>query len=343
MLKPYLEKLVAQRNLTTQECQAAAEIMLQSDNHIQIAAFLALLRAKQETSDEILGIVKTMREHMIKVELNYPVLDIVGTGGDAANTINISTGASILAASCGVKVAKHGNRRSTSQCGAADVLEALGVNINLDAKAIKSCLEQVGMAFCFAANFQPAMKKLKETRIALGIPTLFNMLGPLLNPTNTAQMMLGVFSEKLLAPIADVLFKLGTTRSLVFHGTGLDELSCIGPANIIEVTAREKKSYILDPQEFGFATCSIADLRGGTPQQNAETLKDVFRGKTGPITDTLIFNAAVALYLYGKTPDIASAIPIVKQAIQNGDTTRLLENLIKVSNTIYYEKNYGGK
>jgi anthranilate phosphoribosyltransferase len=334
MLKPYLEKLITQQNLSAQEAEAAVDLLTQSDNVAQTAAFLVLLRAKQETSAEIFGLVKGMRKHDIKVTLDYPVLDIAGTGGDGANTINISTGASILAASCGVPVLKHGGRRSTSHCGTADVLEALGVNINLQAAQVKSCLAQASMAFCFAPNFHPAMKKNKEARVALGIRTAFNILGPLLNPADNVHLMMGVFDENLLPPVADVLFNLGAPRSMVFHGCGLDELSCIGPANVIEVTATEKKAYQLDPRAFGFSVCTLEDLRGSDAQQNAQTLRAVFAGNEGPIADTLIFNAATALYIYGKSPSITVGIKVVRENIQNGNAQRVLQQLIKTSNEV---------
>ena len=330
ILKTYIEKLLRRENLTAQEAGDAIKIILNGADKSQIAAFLMLLRAKQETADEILGILQTMRERMLPVAVNRPVLDIVGTGGDGANTINISTGAAILVASCGVTVAKHGNRAVSSICGSADVLEALGVNINMKPAKVEECIEKLGIGFCFAPNFHPAMMALKEIRHSLGIPTSFNILGPLLNPA-AEYLLVGVFKEELVTVIADVVAKLNLKKSLIFHGNGLDELSCVGSVRAIEITKGEQKSYVLDPAEYGFSRCLVSDLRGGSPEENAEILLEIFKGKKGAIADTLIFNAAVALYVYKKTESINHAVKIVTKSIEAGKALKLLEDFVNFS------------
>jgi anthranilate phosphoribosyltransferase len=335
MLKTYIEKLMSGENLTEMEAQTAVNEILNRASPSQIAAFLVLLRAKKETTDEILGIVQGMRERMIALSIATPVLDIVGTGGDGANTINVSTGAAILAASCGVKIAKHGNRSVSSRCGSADVLEALGVNINLSADKVVKCIEEVGIGFCFAPNFHPAMKSIKEVRKSLAVPTCFNMIGPLLNPAKAKYLLIGVFNEELMHLIAEVVFELGVQRALVFHGNGLDELSCVGSANILEVSDAEIKPIILDPKDFGFPRCEVADLKGGFAKENAKILLDVFNGKSGAIADTLIFNAAVAIYVYGITRSIEEAIAMVKFNIKTGKVISLLNKFINFSQGEY--------
>ena len=331
MLKKYIEKLINRENLTISEAEAAIEVILNGADPHQIAAFLVLLRAKKETADEILGIVKGMQKRMIELNISLPVLDIVGTGGDGANTINISTGAAILAASCGVKIAKHGNRAVSSQCGSADVLEALGVNINLSPAKIAQCIEKVGIGFCFAPNFHPAMKVIRDIRKNLSVPTCFNILGPLLNPARAKYLLIGVFNEELMNLMAEVILNIGIKKALVFCGNGLDELSCVGCAKVLEVTPSGIKSLILDPEVFGLARCTVEDLKGGTAKENAAILQDVFKGKIGPVANTLIFNAAVALYTCGIAISIEQAILHVKKSINDGKALELLNNFIALS------------
>lgn len=335
MLKKLIEKLIAKQDLTAKECALTIEEILREDHlysNEQIAAFLVLLRAKSETAEEILGIVTAMRAHMLKVNTAFPVLDIVGTGGDYANTINISIGASILAASCGVKVAKHGNRAVSSKCGSADVLETLGVKLALTPEKVTDCIGKIGIGFCFAPIFHPAFKKIKVIRKALGIPTCFNLLGPLLNPASAEYLIIGVFAQNLVDLISEVLLKLKITRALVFHGVGIDELSCIGTTQAIEIISGSKKYLIIDPQKLGFAKCRLEDLQGGDPQLNAQLLNQVFAGQPSAIADTLILNAAVALYIYGKTKSIAEAIPIIKENIANANAKKTLKNLVEKTN-----------
>lgn len=331
MLKPYIEQLMNRQHLSAQQSQAAIGHILTSPNRSQIAAFLALLRAKNETSQEIFGIANAMRASMVSVPVKKPVLDIVGTGGDGAHTVNISTGASILAASCGVPVAKHGNRSVSSRCGSADVLEALGINIQLGAEDVAACIEAVGIGFCFAPLFHPAMKHLKEIRTELGVATTFNIMGPLLNPARAEYCMIGVFREDLLERIADVLFHLKTKRSIVFHGAGLDEVSSLAPVKVIEISPKGQIAFELNPRDFGFATCELKDLQGGDAAENAAILRDAFEGKSSPVADTLIFNAGIALYLYGSVHSIKDGAEVARQQIESGQAKALLERFAEFS------------
>ena len=339
MLKNNIEKLIVGKNLSREEAMQAFVEIFNDVNPYQTSAFLSLMRAKGETPEEILGVVDAMRSSMVNLDLDFPVLDIVGTGGDCVNTINISTGAGILAASCGVKVAKHGNRSVSSKCGSADVLESLGVNIQCTPQKTAKCIEEVGFGFCFAPLFHPGLAKLKEVRKGLGIPTLFNILGPLLNPAAAEYLMIGVFNEGLVDLLSNVIainYKLSTIncikKALVFHSSGLDELGCISPAAVIEVTPAGKKRCILDSSDYGFKRCKVEDLCGGTPDENANILKSVFDGKQGAVADTLIFNAAVALYVYGKSESIEQAVGAVKERIKNGEAGRTLKNLVDFTN-----------
>lgn len=327
MLKESLEKLLIPQDLSFVESHdAIAEILLNADPH-QAAAFLALMRAKGESIEELKGIVSAMRSCMNSIITPYPVLDIVGTGGDGAHTINISTAAAILAAACGVKVAKHGNRSVSSQCGSADVLEALGVNIHQSSDVVLQSIEKAGMCFLFAPDYHPAMKKIKEVRNGLKIRTFFNLIGPLLNPATPEYLMIGVADRAQMQKMAQIIQGQKIKRAFVFHGASLDELTTIGPSEIFDVTPKVIKKDVLDPSVFGFSLCSLDDLRGGDAKKNARHLLDIFEGKPGPKSDTVIFNAAVAVYLYGLAPTIAEGIQMVKAAIESRKAIHVLEQL----------------
>lgn len=324
MLKQVIEKLITREDLTSNESKLAIHEILSEANPHQVAAFLVLMRAKGETVDELQGVIEAMQHFMVSVSTAYPVLDIVGTGGDGAQTLNISTASALLAASCGVKVAKHGNRSVSSLSGSADVLEALGITMHQSPKHIERCIEEVGIGFMFAPYFHPALKHLKEVRKGLNVRTLFNIIAPLLNPAKAEHLMLGVFSEKLLDIIAALLLRLHTKRSFVFHGCNLDELSCIGSARVLEVTPEGIRSFVLDPTDFGFNKCSIEDLRGQDAQYNAKRILQVFEGKEGPFADTIVFNAGVAVYLYGMTTSIEQGIECAMTHLKEKKALELL-------------------
>lgn len=325
ILKACVEKLMRGEHLTGNACQQVLNEMLDPNiNPLHVAAFLVLLRAKKETAEELTAFVKVLRTKMVILPTHSSVLDIVGTGGDGFNTVNISTGSAILAASCGVKIAKHGNRSVSSLTGSADVLEALGVNTQLTASQISRCIEEVGIGFCYAPNFQPMTQALRAFRKQLNLPTTFNILGPLLNPAKHAHLLLGVMDAALMPVIAEVLSQTTSERSLIVHGNGLDEISCVGPVTMIEVNGLEKIPFTLDPLDFGFARCDITALQGGDAQTNAQLLLATFKGQRGPIAETLILNAAVALYLYGSHPSIAAAISHASDNLYRGAAFDLL-------------------
>ncbi|PCH57749.1 MAG: anthranilate phosphoribosyltransferase [Legionellales bacterium] len=336
MLKHCINQLIAKKDLTTDEINAVMQEVLSSDNTAQVAAFLVLLHAKGETDIEIAGIANFMQDNMLEVITKDPVLDIVGTGGDKTNTINISTGSAILAASCGVKIAKHGNRNVSSLCGSADVLEKLGVNIDLNPQQVASCITNVGMGFCYAPNFHPAMRALKKIRTQLGVSTSFNLMGPLLNPARAKYLMIGVFKPELLKLMAKVLIRMQVKHAMLFHSAGMDEITCAAKVDMLEVVNGTIKPLTLDAKEFGLKRCSMNDLKGGDKTTNASLLKKAFLsayGECPAIQDTLILNAAVANYIYGLTPSIGMGVQLAKDNLATGAAYRMLDNLIKHSNS----------
>lgn len=329
-LRTSLEKLMRRENLDSQTCQEIMSHISEPDsNQLQIAAFLALLRSKTETPEELSGILAGLKKNMLPVVTPHKVLDIVGTGGDGVNTVNISTGSAILAASCGIKIAKHGNRSVSSLCGSADVLEALGININLSPEHISKSIDQVNIGFCFAPHFHPGLKSLRALRKQLNIPTTINIIAPLLNPASPENYLFGVYDKNLLLPIAQ---SLSTTKSFVVHGSGLDEISCIGPTIIVEKSNSDITEFVLDPKDYGFDYCSLSDLRGGDADMNSQLLLAAFSNKHIPIADTLILNAGVALYIYGLHNSITDGIAHAKENLQNGSAMRLLNTFREFSN-----------
>jgi anthranilate phosphoribosyltransferase len=335
-LKDSLILLTQRADLDAATCKSALEeILADNAEPLQIAAFLALLRAKPETSAELYNLTIALKQHMIPVHTVHKVLDMVGTGGDNAKTVNISTGSAILAASCGVKVAKQGNRSVSSLCGSADVLTALGVNIGLTAAQISQCIDQLGIGFCFAPHFHPPLQTVRNLRKTLNVPTTFNLLGPLLNPTQPAHYVLGVYDKALLLPMATVLQQLGTQHSFIVHGNGLDEISTLGPTHLIEITPDNIQHRMLDPADYGFSYCHMAELRGGNAADNATLLLHAFSAQTRTaITDTLILNSAVALYLYGTHTSLADAINHAALKLFDGSALKLLNHWIEFSHAV---------
>jgi anthranilate phosphoribosyltransferase len=335
MLKQAIEKLIRRENLSKDECLKIIEMMLQSNNTAQIAAFLVALRCKNVTAEELSGMVNAFQQRMIRVPHSHQVLDIVGTGGDGANTVNISTGSAILAASCGVKIIKHGNRAVSSACGSADVLEALGVVISQTPEKISNGLNTLGIGFCFAPNFHPALRQLSGLRRELNIPTVFNFLGPLLNPASPAHLLLGVHDASLMPLMAEYLKQNLKGKCLVVHAHGLDEISAVGVAHVLEISPAEIKEYAMDPAQFGLSYCKKEDLQGGSAQTNAQILLECFspqkNRKNSGLDTTLILNAATALYLYGKYSSIGEAISEARENLTNGSAMKLLQNWIEFS------------
>lgn len=333
IFKKALEKLVRRENLSIADCGDIVDALQNPiENALQVAALLALLRAKPETVDELTAIVNALRNKMRPIATEYPVLDIVGTGGDGLNSVNISTGSALLAAACGVKVAKHGNRAVSSSTGSADVLEALGINIELTPERISQSIHEIGIGFCYSPYFHATTQALRQLRKALNIPTTFNVIGPLLNPAKANHTILGVMDASMLPIMADVLINTGCARSAVVHSMGLDEISCAGTTQLIEINNNIKTKITIHPRDFGLSPCRIVDLKGGSAHENAALLLDAFKGKCGAIADSLILNAGVALYLYGQEPSIHAGVTQASKALKHGAAFTLLNKWIEFTN-----------
>lgn len=335
MLKSYLLQLLDKRTLSAQEAEAAMRIILTDADTAQTAAFLAILKYRGETVDEIVGMVRALEDHAIAVKLPCPTLDIVGTGGDLAHTVNISTGSAILAAACGVPIAKHGNRSVSSRSGSADVLEAMGLKLELSPELLSQCLVETNIAFMYAPYYHPALKKLGQIRRALKFPTLFNLLGPLLNPAKAEYALIGVSQESFVELTAKVLVKLGhIKRALVFHGCGLDELTPLGPLKAYDIYEGQIKSFEIDPVALGFATCSLEDLQGGDAELNAAILNEVFTGRPSAVADALAFNAGAGLWIYGRAGTLEEGIQMAKEALAQGAALKVLEKWKHFNSTL---------
>ncbi len=337
MIKEAIEKIVTKQDLTYDEAYSVMnEIMSGESSPTQNAAFLAALStksAKAETIDEIAGCAAAMRDHAVKVETSEPVLEIVGTGGDNAQSFNISTTAAIVTASGGVKVAKHGNRAASSKSGTADCLEALGVNIMQEPDKCRELLEKVNMCFFFAQKYHTSMKYVGAIRKELGFRTVFNILGPLTNPGSPKMQLLGVYDEYLVVPLAQVLINLGVERGMVVYGKDkLDEISASAPTAVCEFKDGWFKTYTITPEQFGITRCAKSDLVGGTPAENAEITRNILKGETGSKRDAVLMNAGAALYIGGKAESMKDGIALAAELIDSGKALSTLERLIEVSN-----------
>jgi anthranilate phosphoribosyltransferase len=311
------------------------EIMEGNATAAQIAAFVVALRVKGESIQEIVGLVRTMRSYGGRVEVSQEVLDTCGTGGDRAGTFNVSTAAALVCAGAGVPVAKHGNRAASSRCGSADVLEALGVRIDLPPEGVGRCIEEAGIGFCFAPIFHPAMRHAGPPRKELGVPTIFNFLGPLTNPAGATRQALGVADAKMLDKMVDALAHLGSSHVLAFHGEdGLDELSTSGPSRVLELKGGRISEWRVEPQDLGLPAADLASLAGGSPQQNAEVLRDVLGGRQGPHRDIVVLNAAAGLMAAERADSLEGGIQIAAEAIDSGAAERTLDRLIEVASSV---------
>lgn len=335
MIKEAIIKLTKKEDLTLQEAyQCMNEIMDDQASDIQKSAYLTALSMKGETIDEIVGSTRGMREHCVKLLNDEDVLEIVGTGGDASNSFNISTTSSIVIASGGVKVAKHGNRAATSKSGAADCLEALGVNIYVNNQKSKELLDKINICFLFAQNYHLAMKYVAPIRKELSIRTIFNILGPLTNPAGASLQVMGVYDETLVEPLAHVLSELGVKRAMVVHGTdGLDEISASAPTLVCEVDHGTYKTYTITPEQFGMERCKKEDLVGGTPQENAQITRDILNGVTGPKMNAVLLNAGAGLYIGGKAENLEKGIDLARKLINDDCAKNKLEQFIQESNS----------
>ena len=337
MIAEAIKKIVDKQDLTYEEAyQVMNEIMDGATTAVQNAAFLAALSTKStraETTEEIAGCAAAMREHALKVEHNMEVLEIVGTGGDGAHSFNISTVSALVIAAGGVKVAKHGNRAASSQCGTADCWEALGVNIDLSPEQCISLLEKTGICFFFAQKYHTSMKYVGPIRKELGIRTVFNILGPLTNPAHPSMQLLGVYDEVLVEPLAKVLTSLGVKRGMVVYGQDkLDEISLSAPTTVCEFADGQYKTYVIQPEDFGLSRCAKEDLVGGDPAKNADIARSILQGETGPRRDAVLLNAGAGLFIGGKADTLAEGIQLAAELIDSGKALAVLEAFKTQSN-----------
>jgi anthranilate phosphoribosyltransferase len=333
MMKTWLEKVVEGENLTSDEAASALDVIMRgSCTHAQIAGLLIGLRSKGETVEELVGFARTMRQHSVRVTVEDPnAIDLCGTGGDGQGTFNISTVASIVAAGAGATVAKHGNKSVSSKSGSADILSALGVNIQLPAEKVESCINTVGMGFLFAPLFHPAMKHAATARTELGVRTIFNMLGPLTNPAGVRKQLVGTFRADAAPRIAGALSQLATGKSCVVHSDdGMDEVSVSGATRVYEVAeGSDVRSYRITPGDFNMPTHRAGAVGGGTPEENAAFARRVLAGEEGPLRDVVIANAAVGLYVAGKGKSLAEGSAMAAESIDSGRAADVLARLVE--------------
>lgn len=333
MIKETIQQLIEGRDLAEQAMiEAMRDIMNGDATDAQIASFLTALRIKGETVEEITGAVKVMKEKVHAISAPEGTVDTCGTGGDMANTFNISTVTAIVVAACGVPVAKHGNRSVSSSCGSADILEALGVRIDLPPEKVEACLSETGFGFMFAPMFHPAMKYAIGPRREMGIRTIFNILGPLTNPAGTRLQVLGVFSNDLTEPLARVLGNLGVVHAFIVHGDdGLDEITTTSKTRISELRNGQVRTYYLSPENMGIAPAQKEDLRGGTRDDNLRITNELLAGGKGPKRDIVLMNAAAALVVAGRTEDFIEGRDRAATAIDSGGARKKLNEIIRVS------------
>lgn len=336
MIREAIAKIVNKQDLTYDEAYTVMnEIMSGETTPTQNAAFLAALSTKSaraETTSEIAGCAAAMRDHAVRVESDYDLFEIVGTGGDNAGSFNISTTSALVAAAGGMKVAKHGNRAASSKCGTADCLEALGVNIDQSPDKCRELLDKVGICFFFAQKYHTSMKYVGSIRKELGFRTVFNILGPLTNPGSPKTQLLGVYDEYLVEPLAQVLIDLGVRRGMVVYGKDkLDEISMSAPTKVCEFKDGWFRSYTISPEDFGLTRCEKKELVGGTPAENAAITRAILGGERGPKRDAVLMNAGASLCIGGKADNMAEGIKLAGEIIDSGKALETLENFIKVS------------
>ncbi|MCR5624132.1 MAG: anthranilate phosphoribosyltransferase [Lachnospiraceae bacterium] len=334
MIKEAISLLVAGEDMTPEMMtEVMEEIMTGDASDAQKASFLTALANKGETIEEITAAAKVMKKHCVPFSNQKDVLEIVGTGGDKSNSINISTMSSIVAAAAGQRVAKHGNRAASSKCGTADCFEKLGAKIDMDTDRAEKVFDETGMVFLFAQKYHPAMRFVGSVRREIGIRTLFNVLGPLTNPAGADIQLMGVYTEDLVEPLVKVLHNLGVKKAMAVYGTDcMDEISLSAPTKIAEYIGDEFKTYTIKPEDFGLTTCKKEDLVGGSPEENAEIVKKVFSGEKGPKRDVVLLNAGAALYLAGKADSIKDGVDLAAEVIDNGKAMKELESFIAATN-----------
>lgn len=333
MFDRYLKTVTGGDFLSAEEAYITAKMLLHDDiSDIKAAAFLSALRTRKERAEELNGFVQAIYEQAITIDSDSELMDIVGTGGDGLDTFNISTATALVVASCGVAVAKHGNRAVTGSVGSADVLEALGVNIQLSPDEARHLLDKAGITFLFAPNFHPILKQVGPLRRQIGIATIFNFLGPLLNPCPLAYQVLGIADASLQEAVAGSLNEQGRKRALVVHAdNGMDEISPMGRTRVYDIALAGKQIYDIDPAELGFAEYSLDSIKGGNAQANAMIVRQVLAGQLGSYRDTVLLNAGAALMTAGKASDIPEGIDLAAEAIDSGKAKGTLQAMISYS------------
>jgi len=333
-LKPILNIVADGKSLSATEAEAAFNIIMSGEaTTAQIAGFLMALRVRGETVDEITGAVKIMREKALKVEAPENAIDIVGTGGDASGTFNISTGAALVTAACGVPIAKHGNRALSSKSGTADVLSALGVNLECDMELVKKSIWDANIGFLLATRHHAAMRFVMPTRVEMGVRTIFNLLGPLSNPAGVKRQLTGAFSRAWIAPMAQTLGNLGSDMAWVVHGSdGLDEITTTGPTYVAQIKDGVLSEFEITPADAGLPLAKPEDLKGGTPDENATAMRTMLGGAKGAFRDCVVLNVAAALLIAGKATDLKDGAAQAQDAIDSGRATQTLEHLISITN-----------
>ena len=336
MFKELLQRVVAGEDLNRQQAQQAIRAIMSGEvGETALAAFLTALRMKQETPEEVAGFAAAMRQLAQPLQVAGGTLDTCGTGGDGAGTFNISTTVAFVLAGAGVKVAKHGNRGVSSKSGSADVLQALGVEVELPPAAVAKCIEETGIGFLFAPQFHMAMRHAAKTRRELGFRTVFNLLGPLTNPAGAEYQLLGVYQRSLTRVVGEALAALGAKRAMVVHSLdGLDELSTAAPNQVTEVVEGKVNSYLLDAADLGFASAKIEDYSGGTPVENAVITEAILRGEKGPKQDVVLLNAAAALLVTGKAETLPEGVEMGRRILESGAALAKLEELRRVSQKV---------
>lgn len=337
MIKNVINKLLNKKDLTEEESYESMDLIMKGKvSESQIAGFLVGLKMKGETIEEITGCARAMRDNAIKVNVeNEYVMDTCGTGGDGGKTFNISTAVAIVAASAGIKIAKHGNVAVSSKSGSVEVLSKLGVNTNLNCTQAKECIDKAGITFLFAQNYHTAMKHAAGTRKDLGTRTIFNILGPLTNPAYVKGQIVGVYDENLTNVIGRVLVNLGCKRAMVVHGNdGLDEITTTGQTKVSEVRDGQVEDYLIDPRDYGIQYAKPEEIGGNTPQENSRIILDVLQGQEGHKRDIVLLNAGAAIYVGEKSQSIEEGIRIAKELIDSGKAYRKLIELVQVSNSV---------
>jgi len=332
--KGLLARLAVGETLDEAESESAFDIMMSGDaTPSQMGGFLMALRVRGETVAEITGAARTMRAKVHRLKAPANAIDVVGTGGDDAGTFNVSTTSALVVAACGVPVAKHGNRAFSSKSGAADVLAALGVDIDADFGLVELAIREAGIGFLMAPRHHSAMRHVGGTRVELGTRTIFNILGPLANPCLVKRQLVGVFARQWIEPLAQVLGNLGLERAWVVHGSdGLDELTLTGPSHVAELEAGKVRTFEVTPAEAGLETCSLADLKGGDPEENAKATIALLGGERTPFRDIVVYNSAAALIVAGKAQDLKAGAAMAAAAIDDGKARGVLDRLVDITN-----------